>query len=335
MRRRWAFLKEPIYNAIAIALAVVLPAVLVIRAWDAEVDKAESAARANFESRAVQIRDIVTGRLLDYEQVLRGAAGLFAASRAVGRDEWRSYYENLQLETYYPGIQGIGYAPRVTAGGFEAFVGRIRDAGYSGYRIHPPGERDEYVPVAYIEPFSGRNLRAVGFDALSDPVRRAALERAMVSGEPAMSGRLRLLQETDEDVQAGVAMYVPVSHSSLSPETAAQRRHAVEGFVFAHFRVGDLMRRILGNEQGVSLKLHDGRLAGPDTLMFSSVSADQGVPRFEWKAEFPVLGQIWTLHLASTPPFEASVDLDTPRLVLLGGASIHLLLLAMLRLHGA
>ncbi|MBX3651964.1 MAG: CHASE domain-containing protein [Burkholderiales bacterium] len=330
MRRRLAFLKEPIYNSIAVALAVVLPAVLVIRAWNAEVEKAEGAARANFEARAAQIRDTISGRLLDYEQVLRGAAGLFAASRAVGRDEWRSYYENLRLETYYPGIQGIGYAPRVTAGGLESFVGRIRDAGYSGYRIHPPGERDEYVPVAYIEPFSGRNLRAVGFDALSDPIRHEALERAMLSGGPAMSGKLKLLQETDEDVQAGVAMYIPVSHGSLSPETPVQRRQAVEGFVFAHFRVGDLMRRMLGNEQGVSLTLHDGQRSGPDALMFSSVSAGRGAPRFEWKTEIPVLGRTWSLDLASTPRFEESVDRSTPRLVLLGGVSIHLLLLAML-----
>jgi len=329
MRRRLASLKEPIYNAIAVALAVVLPAVLVIRAWDAEVDKVESTARANFEARAVQIRDTIAGRLLDYEQVLRGAAGLFAASRVVGRDEWRSYYENLQLEAYYPGIQGMGYAPRVTASAMDAFVGRIRDAGYSDYRIHPPGERDEYVPVAYIEPFSGRNLRAVGFDALSDPVRRAALVRAMISGGPAMSGRLRLLQETDEDVQAGVAMYVPITHS-LSPETAELRRQAVDGFVFAHFRVGDLMRRILGNERGLSLTLHDGHTAGPETQMFSSAPAGQDAPRFEWRMELPVLGQVWALHMASTPQFEESVDRNTPRLVLLGGGSIHLLLLAML-----
>ncbi len=329
MRRRLASLKEPIYNAIAVALAVVLPAVLVIRAWDAEVDKVESTARANFEARAVQIRDTIAGRLLDYEQVLRGAAGLFAASRVVGRDEWRSYYENLQLEAYYPGIQGMGYAPRVTASAMDAFVGRIRDAGYSDYRIHPPGERDEYVPVAYIEPFSGRNLRAIGFDALSDPVRRAALVRAMISGGPAMSGRLRLLQETDEDVQAGVAMYVPITNS-LSPETGELRRQAVDGFVFAHFRVGDLMRRILGNERGLSLKLHDGRTAGPETQMFSSAPAGQDAPRFEWRMELPVLGQVWALHMASTPQFEESVDRNTPRLVLLGGGSIHLLLLAML-----
>jgi len=330
MRRRLVFLKEPIYNAIAIALAIVLPAVLVIRAWDAEVDKAESAARADFEARAMQIRDTIAGRLLDYEQVLRGAAGLFAVTRAVGLDEWRSYYENLQLETYYPGIQGIGYAPRVTASGMDVFVGRIRESGYSGYLINPPGVRAEYVPVAYIEPFSGRNLRAIGFDALSDPVRRAALERAMVSGGPAMSGKLRLLQETDEDVQAGVAMYVPVSHRSLAPETTAQRRQAVEGFVFAHFRIGDLMRRILGNERNVSLTLHDGRLTAPEALLFSSALIGEGAPRFEWKAELPVLGQVWTMHMASTRQFEESVDRDTPRLVLLGGGSIHLLLLAML-----
>ncbi len=179
IRQRLRALKGSLYNVVAVFLAIVLPALLVIRAWNAEVEKAEGVARASFEARAVQIRDAVSGRLLDYEQVLRGAAGLFAASGVVSRDEWRNYYESLRLEDYYPGIQGIGFAPRVSGGGIDMFVGRIRESGYSGYRINPPGEREEYVPVAYIEPFSGRNLRAFGFDALTDPVRRSALERAM------------------------------------------------------------------------------------------------------------------------------------------------------------
>ncbi len=330
IRQRLRALKEPLYNVIAIFLAVVLPALLVIRAWNAEVEKAEGAARANFEARAVQIRDAVAGRLLDYEQVLRGAAGLFAASGVVSRNEWRSYYESLRLEEYYPGIQGIGYAPRVSGGAIDTFVGSIRESGYSGYRINPPGEREEYVPVAYIEPFSGRNLRAFGFDALTDPVRRAALERAMVSGSPAMSGKVRLQQETEDDVQAGVVMYVPVNHRNLSPETAVQRRLAVEGFVFAHFRIGDLMRRILGDERGVSVVLYDGRAADAGSVMFSNASGEHAAPRFTRDAELPALGQTWRLGMASTARFEDTVDRYTPRLVLLGGGAMHLLLLAML-----
>lgn len=324
------FVRESLYNAIAILLAVVLPAVLVIRTWNAEVEKAEDAARANFEARAAQIRDALAGRLLDYEQVLRGGAGLFAASSAVGRNEWRSYYESLQLEKYYPGIQGIGYSPRIGGAAAEAFVARIREEGFPGYRIHPGGVRDFHVPVAYIEPFSGRNLRAFGFDAYADPVRRQALERAMVTGRPAVSGKLRLLQETDEDVQAGFAMYAPVNHRNRAPENEAQRREAVQGFVFAHFRVGDLMRRIIGDERNLSLTLHDGRTVSAESLMFGHEAAAGHVPRFVWSVELPVLGQVWSLRAVSTPHFEESVDSFTPRLVLLGGGAMHLLLLAML-----
>lgn len=323
-------MRESLYNAIAILMAVVLPAALVIRTWNTEVEKAEDAARANFEARAMQIRDALAGRLLDYEQVLRGGAGLFAASSVVGRNEWRSYYENLQLERYYPGIQSIGYSPHISGAEADAFVTRIRVEGFPGYRIHPEGARDFHVPVAYIEPFSGRNLRAFGFDAYSDPVRRKALERAMSTGRPAISGKLRLLQETDEDVQAGFAMYAPVSHRNRAPENEAQRREAVQGFVFAHFRVGDLMRRIIGDERNLSLTLHDGRTASAEALMFANEAAAGHIPRFVWSVELPVLGQVWSLRAASTPQFEDGVDHFTPRLVLLGGGAMHLLLLAML-----
>lgn len=74
-------------------------------------DVAERDARTRFEFRAAEIQAAITGRMADYEQVLRGAAGLFAASTSIERSEWQSYYQALRLDIHYPGIQGMGYAP--------------------------------------------------------------------------------------------------------------------------------------------------------------------------------------------------------------------------------
>jgi CHASE1-domain containing sensor protein len=41
------------------------------------------------------------------------------------------------------------------------------------------------VVVMYLEPFAGRNLRAFGYDMMSEPARRAALLQAARSGTPA------------------------------------------------------------------------------------------------------------------------------------------------------
>ena len=96
MTRRLAALRDTIYNLLALLVAIVLPAVVVLQAWQVQLDAVEAKANASFEARASRIRDAIAGRLLDYEQVLRGASGLFAASEAVDRNEWRAYYESLK-----------------------------------------------------------------------------------------------------------------------------------------------------------------------------------------------------------------------------------------------
>jgi PAS domain S-box-containing protein len=323
--------REHFYNAVAVALAILLPAILLMVAWRGAVADAEEDARARFEFRATQLRDQVARRMLDYEQVLRGAAGLMAASAVVQRDEWRSYYEDIRLEQYYPSIQSMGYAPRVNAGGREQFIAAVRADGNPGYQIHPPGERDSYTPVLYIEPFTGRNLRTFGYDMNSERVRRSAMERAVADGRVAVSERVTLLQETEGDRQPGFLMYIPIYRKGMVIDTLQQRNRAVQGFVFAAVRTGSLINRIAGEEKGIGLVLYDGAAAADSAQLYRTIAEDtHHTPQFTWIATIPLQGHAWTLRLYSTPQFEASVNHETPRMVLLGGAAIHLLLLAVL-----
>src|SRR5262249_44067417 len=106
---------EPYYRPLALTIAVVLLGAFTATAWNYAGLIAENEARARFEFRASQIADAISGRMVDYEQVLRGGVGLFAASKSVERAEWRAYVEHLRIETIYPGIQGIGFVPRIEA----------------------------------------------------------------------------------------------------------------------------------------------------------------------------------------------------------------------------
>ncbi|MBS4099087.1 MAG: CHASE domain-containing protein, partial [Sulfuricella sp.] len=182
------------------------------------------ALETEFAHRVNQLSGSIEVRLRGYEQVLRGAAGLFAASVSVERHEFRDYVAALNLEKHYPGIQGVGYARLVRPHDLATHVAAIRKEGFPDYAVRPDGERETYTPVIYIEPFSGRNLRAFGYDMFSEPVRRAALERARDEGNTAISGKLKLLQEIDRDVQAGFIMYLPVYRNGLPHATPAERR---------------------------------------------------------------------------------------------------------------
>ncbi len=71
---------------------------------------AEQRGRERFEYQAMLVKDAIRDRLLTYEQVLRGGVGLFMASDGVTREEWHEYVTNAKMESFYPGIQGIGYS---------------------------------------------------------------------------------------------------------------------------------------------------------------------------------------------------------------------------------
>jgi PAS domain S-box-containing protein len=126
-------------------------------------------------------------------------------------------------------------------------------------------------------------------------------------------------------------MYIPVYRQDMVIDTLPQRIRATQGFLFAAVRIGSLINRIAGQERNVDLALYDGALATDSMRLHRTGAGDAGrVPLFVWTAAIPLHGHAWTLRMHSTPQFEASINYETSRMVLLGGGAIHLLLLVVL-----
>ena len=196
---------------------------------------ADRAAAANFARVCDQITLKIEERLHAYALILRAGAGVFAASDAVSRKEWHEFVAQIHPEKTVPGVTGIGYAAIIPPDQLAAHTQSVRTEGFPGYRVWPEGERAIYTSILYLEPFKGRNLGALGYDMYAEPVRRAAMELARDSGEAALSGKVLLVQETAQDVQAGVLMYAPVYRNGMPVTTLAQRQAAL-----MIRRVGDL-----------------------------------------------------------------------------------------------
>ncbi|TWA67278.1 CHASE1-domain containing sensor protein [Azospirillum brasilense] len=297
-------------------------------AWLLLTEQNHRLAEARFRALSRDLAGDVSERLDTYEQMLQGAVAMVdAGGGQVSRTEWRAYVTGLHVEDRYPGIQGIGYARRVKAHDREQHEASLHAAGFYSYRVTPEGERPEYFPIVYIEPFASRNLRAFGFDMHAEPTRQAAMERARSTGTAAATARLRLVQETDEDVQPGFLIYVPVYDQTLPLTTAADRREALLGFVYSPFRAHDLMRSIMsqGASQLLDIRVYDGTETSPDSLMFDSAPSRDA---FRDVLRIEVFGRPWTLVLSGTHAFEESVASATPRGVLFAGLIITLLLVA-------
>jgi len=295
-------------------------------------DTARHVLQDEFDFRAQEIVRNIETRLKNYEQVLQGAAGLFAASQQVERQEFVEYIRELKLEGRYPGIQGMGFSQLVLPQDKARHIAAVRAEGLADYDIRPVGERDIYTSIVYLEPANWRNQRAIGFDMYSEPTRRAAMERSRDEDETRMSGKVRLVQETDQDVQSGFLIYLPVYRGQAPHQTVEQRRTTLFGWVYAPFRMDDLMAGILGQRFGevretLNLAIYDGGAVKDSQLMFDSKDQDGGANAvFQTVKNLTLFGHQWTVSIRSLPPFEARLGSDKATTVAWAGSIASLLL---------
>ncbi|WP_313102720.1 CHASE domain-containing protein [Stutzerimonas nitrititolerans] len=286
----------------------------------------DRAAEQQFELLVGKVTNAIEQRLIDHEQILFGAAGLFAASGEVSRAQWRAYVERQQLADRYPGIQGVGFSKVVRASEREAHEQSIRAEGFADYRIQPEGERPVYMPIVYLEPFNDRNRAAFGYDMYAEPVRHQAMRQAASTGKSRISGKVILRQETHGKVQAGVLIYVPLYHPAMPLETAEQRMDALLGFAYSPYRMDDLMEGILGAaDLNLSLRIYSGPTQQAEQLLFASKEHAPGDAAHSQDVQLSVYGGTWTLHMESLPAFESGFSANEGLVAILG-AGISLLL---------
>lgn len=104
----------------------------------------------------------------------------------------------------------------------------------------------------YLEPFTGDNLRAFGYDMFSEPVRQEAMQRAGDSGRAALSGMVTLIQESPGEGQPGFLIYNPIYRKGMPLATVDERRAALLGFAYSPFRAQALLARVSRHRTSMS-----------------------------------------------------------------------------------
>lgn len=289
------------------------------------------AAQQQFELLTEQLSKSIQVRMTDHEKILLAAAGLIDASTSVTRQEWKKFTDRLQLSDRYPGIQGVGFSKVLSADEIAGLESRIRSEGFADFHVHPLGARQWYSSIIYLEPFSGRNLAAFGFDMFSEARRSAAMLAAAKSGQSRLTERLTLVQETESKVQSGLLMYVPVYKRNMPLNSPEERLSALRGFVYSPYRMNDLMQGILGDTLHTqNFDIYAGHKTGPEQLLFSSHEHQQSrIEPTDRKLQLDLYGQHWTLVFHRDPAFNASFE-QGHNLLLWLGISISLLLFLLI-----
>ncbi|KIM09910.1 MAG: hypothetical protein KU29_01265 [Sulfurovum sp. FS06-10] len=267
----------------------------------------------HFSFIADQLSFKIEERLHEYALVLKSASSLFRASDTIDRDEWNVYVHSLRLDNYFPGNLGLAYNQIIPPEKLTEHIETIRAQGVPHYTLKPEGKRDVYTSIVYIEPLSPQNANALGYDTYSDPIRKAAMDRARDSGEPAITGKLELVQDAFGQKQAAIIMYAPIYAKHLSTKTVEERKRAIVGWTSGPYRMDSLIRSILvqwegSHESAIKLCMFDGVGEHLESLLFSNHDTTQIASDFKQKRTITFNGHHWTLLFDNINP---SLEMNT------------------------
>lgn len=293
---------------------------------------AEAREHQRFDSLVDQANGAIADRLATYVAVLQASAGLFAASDRVDHEEFQSFAQRVELTRRYPGIQGIGFSARIPEGRAEALQADMRAGGRPDFTLQPPlaGGADERHAILFLEPEDERNRAALGFDMYAEPVRREAMARARDTGQAAMSGKVRLVQEIDEAAQAGFLIYEPVYAGGRVPQTLEARRQALIGYVYAPFRAGDLLQAVFAaiSHRPYRYAVYHGPIRSENLLFRSDPGAGWvDVGPLEVR-QVEVAGGNWNVVYRAGPDYVASTARQLVWVFVLGGCLATVLVAA-------
>jgi signal transduction histidine kinase len=248
----------------------------------AEIIANDAAERFTNTVRVAQFT--ISGRIKSYTDLLRGAAGLFSASPNTTRAQFHDYVKKLDMERNFPGIEVINYGLWIDDAERPLLEQRLRrelaELGIPNerLRIFPPGKRDHYTVLIYIEPSLqwpekyGMDLRGIPYAAkTSDYSRDHNVLAASGIRVPVISG----------PNQHGLSMRLPIYRSDMLLNTVEERRAAYIGTIGIGFGVNKLLSGVLDEIpiRGVRLIINDltpvpatpGK-AAQDTLLFDSAA---------------------------------------------------------------
>lgn len=293
---------------------------------------AQSAARLSADTEFSELVEdgvsILENRLSTYLQSLNGAAAFLLASEKVDTREFAAYVETLNIRKFLPGINGIGLIVPVMEEDIPAFLEKVADEVDPRYQIHPITDREEKLLIKFVSPLD-LNRQALGLDIGFEEGRRRAAEEARATGEPRLTPRILLVQDSTR--QPGFLLLRPVYQNEING-VVPEDRGEFRGWVYAPFIGTNLLSGLTPNQgRNYDLSVYDGPVPDPEALIFDSAMPEAERGRFAAAHNLDLYGRTWHVAFNSTPGFDQAYSTVLPLLILFAGIALTVLLAVSLR----
>jgi signal transduction histidine kinase/CheY-like chemotaxis protein len=291
-----------------------------------EDQQAEEEFRHAVERGQVAIRN----RLDAYQQGLLSGAVFLGLQKDASPEMWRRYVEGMRIEENFPGINGFGRISPVPRADLSADLERQASENPSlKYRGFPRVIPETSMVIDRIEPFD-RNKAALGLDVATEGRRREAARRALVSGKPAITRIVLLVQDSTK--HPGFLMLVPFYRTGMPVSTPQERIRAFAGWSYAPF-VGAKTLVGLAQATGASLcfDVYDERVE-TDNRIYNGCGGRDSTGRSAVR-RMPMAGRSWVVVWKEESPAHGGGGLLSRALVVLGALNFLGILALMFWIH--
>ncbi|MBU3917110.1 CHASE domain-containing protein [bacterium] len=251
----------------------------------------EALGRSNFFA----IREALDNHII----LIQTLKNYLEVSYPVSRSQFKEFVGSFLKK--FPTIQALEWIPLVKDSDRDQFESSHRFKDVPGFQIRERVSQgkmvrrksaEEYFPVTFIEPLVG-NENAIGFDLASSSTRKATLQKSRESGQIMATARITLVQEKEK--LYGFLLIAPVFKKGNQPNTIE-----FKGFSLGGFRIGDLIKETKRefNLDDKKLKLRLLDLSAPigSQILFSEISAQEGLNPPAYKKTFPLANRSWQIQ---------------------------------------
>ena len=205
--------------------------------------------RGTFNNQVALVNENLLQHLNAIDEALHGVRSLYNASTHVDADEFRIIAEDILSRHTY--LQSLMYMPLVSDIDRDSYEESIRDKGHFTFailkresnRYFTADQHPNYFPIQYIEPFTPKNIRTLGFDILSEPFLEAPISQAIHSAETSFNHQYQFGKK-----KISIA-FMSLYSGKMTPKTVEQRASSTNGLIAFTLEPSKILENTLSNDR--------------------------------------------------------------------------------------
>lgn len=313
-----------VYNKWTSLFVVTFTAFLALSAWISFEQMVDVQNKTRLRTRTSHIEIAIKDRMNSYVDALIHTRGFFMVSGRPSLEKFAAYVRGIELKNRFKGIRTMGYGKFVDPKNISTLKKDMAKQGFNDFQVWPQSERDMAATVVMLEPMDSKKLRNLGFDMLSEEVRREAIQAAIETGLPTMTRPVKLLSESKDAKLSSFIIFLPVYDRIEIPKTIEERKATAVGVIYGSFETQELFNAMFGapdpEKEEIDFKMYmaDSPLGGQKTnvLLYHRLPGSRdSLISLQAKDEIQVLNKTWVFEFETTSKFVRTFDWIVPKAV--------------------